>query len=239
MASVTSKIFAITGGASRIGAATCRLLAERGAAVGTQVLYPSSKCPSFPTINGRYLLDLNDRRVLRDILVNSQELMQQELRANFLADGFVLCIVCNHSVFDGTGADIILEMLADCYRAEAASGISLVTTGDIESELRGFLSSASVTVPQESQAGYAISCAHMEVEAESFPTMLCNYSFLFSSEKLEQLRDAVEPTRALPLPPPRPDDAKWTGFRSSNEAFTALLAISAQRAREGAPSHTT
>jgi chanoclavine-I dehydrogenase len=33
MASVTSKIFAITGGASGIGAATSRLLAERGAAV--------------------------------------------------------------------------------------------------------------------------------------------------------------------------------------------------------------
>lgn len=33
MASVTSKIFAVTGGASGIGAATCRLLAERGAAV--------------------------------------------------------------------------------------------------------------------------------------------------------------------------------------------------------------
>lgn len=32
MASVTSKIFAITGGASGIGAATCRLLAKRGAA---------------------------------------------------------------------------------------------------------------------------------------------------------------------------------------------------------------
>jgi chanoclavine-I dehydrogenase len=32
MASVFSKIFAITGGASGIGAATCRLLAERGAA---------------------------------------------------------------------------------------------------------------------------------------------------------------------------------------------------------------
>jgi chanoclavine-I dehydrogenase len=33
MASVESRIFAITGGASGIGAATCRLLAERGAAV--------------------------------------------------------------------------------------------------------------------------------------------------------------------------------------------------------------
>jgi chanoclavine-I dehydrogenase len=33
MASVTSRIFAITGGASGIGAATCRLLADRGAAV--------------------------------------------------------------------------------------------------------------------------------------------------------------------------------------------------------------
>jgi chanoclavine-I dehydrogenase len=33
MASVTSRIFAITGGTSGIGAATCRLLAERGAAV--------------------------------------------------------------------------------------------------------------------------------------------------------------------------------------------------------------
>ncbi|RYP93154.1 hypothetical protein DL770_000728 [Monosporascus sp. CRB-9-2] len=33
MATVTSRIFAITGGASGIGAATCRLLAERGAAV--------------------------------------------------------------------------------------------------------------------------------------------------------------------------------------------------------------
>nr|UFQ31688.1 chanoclavine-I dehydrogenase [Claviceps arundinis]UFQ31733.1 chanoclavine-I dehydrogenase [Claviceps arundinis] len=33
MPSMTSKVFAITGGASGIGAATCRLLAERGAAV--------------------------------------------------------------------------------------------------------------------------------------------------------------------------------------------------------------
>lgn len=33
MASVTSKVFAVTGGASGIGAATCRLLAQRGAAV--------------------------------------------------------------------------------------------------------------------------------------------------------------------------------------------------------------
>ena len=33
MASVASKVFAITGGASGIGAATCRLLAQRGAAV--------------------------------------------------------------------------------------------------------------------------------------------------------------------------------------------------------------
>lgn len=33
MASVTSRIFAITGGASGIGAATCRLLAARGASV--------------------------------------------------------------------------------------------------------------------------------------------------------------------------------------------------------------
>jgi chanoclavine-I dehydrogenase len=33
MTAVTSKIFAVTGGASGIGAATCRLLAQRGAAV--------------------------------------------------------------------------------------------------------------------------------------------------------------------------------------------------------------
>lgn len=33
MASVASKTFAVTGGASGIGAATCRLLAQRGAAV--------------------------------------------------------------------------------------------------------------------------------------------------------------------------------------------------------------
>ncbi|KAF7593459.1 hypothetical protein BBP40_011465 [Aspergillus hancockii] len=149
----------------------------------------------------------------------------------------------NHSVFDGTGAGAILEMLADCCRAGAASETSLTTAGDIESEPRGFLSSASVAVPKDSQAEYVINCAHTEVEADSFPAMLCNYPFLLPSEKIERLRDACNSllpylvdTYSRSQKSRVNDDAKWPGFLSSNDVLTALLAIEVERAREAAPS---
>lgn len=55
MASVTSKIFAITGGASGIGAATCRLLAERGAAV---LCVSDISCKNFHALK-RSIEDIN------------------------------------------------------------------------------------------------------------------------------------------------------------------------------------
>jgi hypothetical protein len=44
-----------------------------------QVLYPSSKSSPFPTINGRGFLELNDRRILTDFVMNAQGLMQRGL----------------------------------------------------------------------------------------------------------------------------------------------------------------
>jgi fumigaclavine B O-acetyltransferase len=160
-------------------------------------------------------------------------------QANFLADGLVLCMGYSHSVFDGTGAGNILELLADCCRADPASIIFLSTTGDIESELRGLLSDPGVAVANPSQAAYAIHCAHTEVEPGSFPGMLCSSPFLLSSEKIECLREAcnsllphlVRTYRGAQSSVIRPDP-KWPQILSSNDVLTALLAVSVEKARE-------
>jgi fumigaclavine B O-acetyltransferase len=204
--------------------------------------YPSPSKNSAESKEGTSSPD-QSYRPLPDFIPASQPRPVLRFQANFLADGLVLCMGYNHSVFDGTGAGTILEMLADCCRAGAASDISLITTSDIESELRGFLSSASVAVPKDSQAEYAINCAHTEVETQSFPTMLCNYPFLLSSDRIERLRDAcngllpyVVETYSRAQTSPVNNDGKWPDFLSSNDVLTALLAISVKRAREAAPS---
>lgn len=182
-------------------------------------------------------------RPLPDFIPVSQPRPVLRFQANFLADGLVLCMAYNHSVFDGTGAGTVLEMLADCCGADSARGISLITTGDIESKLRWSLSSASVAVSKDSQAEYAIYCAHTEVEADSFPTMLGNYPLLLCSEKIECLRDAcngllphVIYTYGRCRTLPANDDMNWPRSLSTNDVLTAFLAIGVERARQAAPS---
>ncbi|GIK05151.1 hypothetical protein Aspvir_009253 [Aspergillus viridinutans] len=152
----------------------------------------------------------------------------------------------NHSVFDGTGAGNVLEILADCCRADPASIVSLPTTGGIESELRGLLSDPGVAVANPCQAAYAINCAHTEVEPESFPAMLCSWPFLLSSEKIKCLREACNSLLPYLVRTYRGSqssmiypDPNWPQILSSNDVLTALLAVSVEKAREatGAQEH--
>ncbi|GFF56900.1 chanoclavine-I dehydrogenase [Aspergillus lentulus] len=78
MASVTSKIFAITGGASGIGAATCRLLAERGAAV---LCVSDISCKNFHALK-RSIEDINSSTEIRctTVDVTSSAEVEQWLR---------------------------------------------------------------------------------------------------------------------------------------------------------------
>lgn len=178
-------------------------------------------------------------RPLPDFIPPSKPRPVLRFQANFLADGLMLCMGYNHSVFDGTGAGNILEMLADCCRANPNSILALPTNGDIESELRGLLSSPGVAVANASQEAYAINCAHTEVEPEPSSAMLYCWPFLLSSEKIECLQEACNSllphivrlysgTQSSLIN----QDTNWPHILSSNDVLTALLAVSIEKARE-------
>ncbi|KAJ5374688.1 O-acetyltransferase [Penicillium concentricum] len=162
-------------------------------------------------------------------------------QANLLAEGLVLCMGYNHAVFDGTGAGYILEMLADCCRAEPASIVSLPTTSEVESKLRVMLSDAAVALADDFQVEIPSHCVHTDIDPEPFPAMLCNQSFLLSSERIDCMRDAcngllphlVQTYRCLHELVVHPD-MNWPKFLSSNDVLTALLAVSVEKARTAA-----
>lgn len=162
-------------------------------------------------------------------------------QANLLPDGLVLCMGYNHSVFDGTGAGTILEMLADCCRDGPEGIISLPITGELEDHLRQRLLDAAVENPPREP--YDMHCAdtEMPVGDEGCPAMFPTCAFLLSPERIDSLRDACNTllghlesagTGSESQETPYYSDARRPKYVSSNDVLTALLAVSVERARE-------
>lgn len=166
---------------------------------------------------------------LRSMADDEQKKPMLRFQANVMSDGLVLTMIYNHSVFDGTGAGIILEALGECCRGpktdEHLSLLSQLARDEVK--LRQVLLDSrpvghlDIPDPKPTTANTASENVSEKVsespDIASPPTPITR-KFSFCPIRLGRLKSHCN--SLLPSP-----------ILSTNDVLTALLAIGMHEAR--------
>ncbi|OQD86447.1 hypothetical protein PENSOL_c087G07416 [Penicillium solitum] len=171
---------------------------------------------------------------LRPIADDEQKLPMLRFQSNVMSDGLVLTMTYNHSIFDETGAGIILEALGECCRVpktnEHLSLLSQLARDEVK--LRQVLLNtrpvghSDISDPKPMTANTASENGSEKVPESpdnACPPTPITRKFSFCPVRLGRLK--AHCNSLLPSP-----------ILSSNDVLTALLAIGMHEARGIAPS---
>ncbi|KAF7172373.1 hypothetical protein CNMCM5623_004581 [Aspergillus felis] len=166
-------------------------------------------------------------------------------QANVFNDAIILSMVYNHLVFDGTGAHVILELLAELLRVQSSAErneLSADRTFNQEATLRKFVTGASSDTENICLDHFAraFSMPALGNFGEPLPNsasdprpVISEDLFVFSPEKVDALKEACNYvlTKLREEPLDTPTCVALPSFVSSNNVVTAMLWISISKAR--------
>ncbi|EAW15308.1 putative acetyltransferase [Aspergillus clavatus NRRL 1] len=145
-------------------------------------------------------------------------------QANVMSNGIVLCLSFSHAVLDGTGAGTLLEALAACCRESPADELPT----DVGTEKRSRDNLFDATLPHDRRKDHD---AEYTIEPLAFemPVDISTRRLIFSSESVRTLKDTC--TALLR------EQGIDTVQLSSNDVFTAFLAVCISQAQNALKRH--
>lgn len=152
-------------------------------------------------------------------------------QANIFPTKIALAMSFWHSVFDGTGAGVILEMLAECCKAENAKlETPLVSTiasthQNLQRKVSAFPSKCQIRLDHSRALGAPVFDSSISIEQwdameSAISSSIETKRFVFSPEKVGRLKDSCAQILS---------DLEPGAWVSSNDIITAVLAISVDR----------
>ncbi|KAJ5405380.1 hypothetical protein N7465_006664 [Penicillium sp. CMV-2018d] len=204
-------------------------VAHHGHSMSTAQTPPWNPIPAEDLVNKPLISWAESCVSLRPIGDDEQKQPVLRFQANIMSDGLVLTMTYHHSIFDGTGAGIVLEALGDCCRGpkpdEPLSLLSQLARDEVklrqvllDTRPVGHLDMPNPMSMMAKTASENESDKVSESPDNACPPTPITHKFSFCPVRLGRLKahcDSLLPSPVL----------------SSNDVLTALLAIGMHEAR--------